>query len=149
MLDTMNPEDPFKGSYTPSGKSPKSKKRTVSPGKKTSKSDNFSENNTEETPKSKRKSRKKKHRKEEIAEPTRESYANKGYTGEESGDSLRSNGTYTLNGAQRKDVQSSIANLAGPVLIKSPRKVKSCTTLPTKQEEMDNVSVSLINLLLL
>lgn len=137
MLESMNPEDPFKGNYEPSGKSPRTKRAAGL--KKSSKKENLIDNEDEERSRSKRKSRKKKHKK---TESTADSHTNKAFTADSDRESTRSNGTYTLNDSQAKDVRTSITNMAAPVLKKSPTKVKSLTVInvTNKQEEMDNVS---------
>lgn len=157
MLTSINPEDPFKGDYQPSGKTPREKSKIPKPSKKRDQSGERRENffDEERTEKHyKKKSRKHKKKKtEEIQKSAGESIAhtNDAYLrtptklrpNESDKESVKSNGTYTLGNEKTKDIQSSIANMAAPVLKKSPHKVKSVTCSAKdncRDSELDSVS---------
>lgn len=139
MLGEMDAEDPFKGEYKPSGKSPKlGDQRKLASQHKRHQDEDVDEEL--ERSRSKKKARKKKKKKDEEASATAESYTNKAFKSEVDRESVKSNGTYTLNEQQKTDVRSSITNLAAAVLKKKPTKVKSIANIVSKREEMDNVS---------
>ena len=156
MISEMNPEDPFKGDYTPSGKSknpgsmpkPKRKKKGKTVDEDAIPLDSVS---------SRKKSKKKKRDKgmesaESTGTYTVEGHVNAGFddkpktapkgkteSGEQDRASVTSNGTYTL-GESKTSTQ--LALISKPLLKRSPKKVKSMTQehQPSKSDQIDQVS---------
>ncbi|WAQ96697.1 TMP2L-like protein [Mya arenaria] len=158
ILQQMSTEDPFKGNYQPSGKSPvMERSRAPQPRQRetVSRKENLNKEN-DDIDRFKKKNGKKRRRKKEDDSGERlvnggyESRTNKAYTGD--GDSLKSNDTFTVQGERRsradswaKEIRSSVTNLAGPILKKMPSKIKSVSesnkgrdNMYSKQEQMDN-----------
>ncbi|XP_053387178.1 transient receptor potential cation channel subfamily M member 2-like isoform X2 [Mercenaria mercenaria] len=156
MLTSMNSDDPFKGQYEPSGKTPREKSKISKPPKKRDQSDERREHffDGEQSEKHhKKKSRKRKKKKgDELQNDTTEShsYTNSAYTrspsklrpNESDHESVKSNGTYTLGNEKTKDIRSSITNMTATVLKKSPHKVMSsvCPSVVkhNRDKELDN-----------
>ncbi|XP_060552910.1 transient receptor potential cation channel subfamily M member 2-like isoform X4 [Ruditapes philippinarum] len=157
MLGSMNTDDPFQGSYQPSGKTPREKSKIPRPPKSDERKENFfDEENLEKHYKKKSKKRKKK-KDNELTNDTQGSYSytNTAYQRspvnlrphESDHESVKSNGTYTLNNEKTKDIRSSITNMAGPILKKSPHKVMSMSTCHSDiqnctDKELDNIQLA-------
>ncbi|XP_052778337.1 transient receptor potential cation channel subfamily M member 2-like isoform X2 [Mya arenaria] len=162
ILQQMSTEDPFKGNYQPSGKSPvMERSRAPQPRQRetVSRKENLNKEN-DDIDRFKKKNGKKRRRKKEDDSGERlvnggyESRTNKAYTGD--GDSLKSNDTFTVQGERRsradswaKEIRSSVTNLAGPILKKMPSKIKSVSesnkgrdNMYSKQEQMDNQALT-------
>jgi len=146
MLATMNPEDPFKGDYKPSGKSPKLERSKIPKPKRRDRSE---EMDAEERHQRKSEKRKRKKKKDTAAGSSAQNgHTNKGYSKDADYDST---GTFTLEPTDRNrsnsfvdDVRNSVMNLAGP-LLKKVNKVKNVSEKSSaddefnKQEEVDQV----------
>ena len=156
MITEMNPDDPFKGDYTPSGKTknpsplpkPKRKKKVKTGDEDAIPLDSVS---------SRRKSKKKKREKgmewaESTGTYTVEAHVNTAFEGtpktapkrkteatEQERASITSNGTYTL-GESKTSTQLTV--LTKPLLKRSPKKVKSMTQEQhtSKSDQIDQVS---------
>lgn len=137
MLSSMNPEDPFKGQYAPSGKTPRERSKIPKPQRHTV-SDETKENVFEvDTEGRYRKKKNKKHKRRKLEETRKETshaHVNGANVGtplnpkhrESDKESMKSNGTYTVKDNKLSaGVRSSVTNLMAPVLKKSPRKVVS------------------------
>ena len=159
MLDAMKTDDPFQGSYQPSGKIPREKSKISKPSKirnlSNERGENYFNEDISEKHFKKKSKKHKKRREAELKNNIQESYcyANTAYQrspvnlrpNESDPESVKSNGTYTLNNEKTKDIRSSITNMAAPVLKKSPHKVMSMSSCVVDikdctDKELDNVS---------
>ena len=158
MISEMNPEDPFKGQYTPSGKLPKERTTLPKPKRKSKKVRSAEDDAIplDSTTSKKKSKRKKRQKGEESAESTGtftvEAHVNAGYEATPSGQqldtkqtefdqaSVKSNGTYTLGDSK---TSAGLKALSKPFTRKSPKKVKSMTQElkhSSKNDEIDTVS---------
>ena len=172
MITSMDPDDPFKGHYLPSGKVPQGRNTLPKPKRKSKKARSGDEETIPlDSVNSKKKSKKKKKQKgEESAESTGtftvESHVNAGYhvspsrlkadagkQVEPDRASVKSTGTYTLGDSKSQlELSGNLAAIKPPVLKRQPMKVKSMTQdqqdHSSKRDEMDTVSkVFMVNVL--
>lgn len=153
MISEMNPDDPFKGEYNPSGKIPKTPSPLPKPKRKKKNKAGDEETIPLDSVSSRKKSKKKKREKglesaESTGTYTVEAHVNAAFEGtptvlkpkteqtEQDRASVKSNGTYTL-GESKTSTQLSV--ISKPLLKRSPQKVKSMTQEQhkSKSDEMD------------
>ena len=156
MISEMNPDDPFKGEYNPSGKIPKTPSPLPKPKRKKKNKAGDEETIPLDSVSSRKKSKKKKREKglesaESTGTYTVEAHVNAAFEGtptvpkpkteqtEQDRASVKSNGTYTL-GESKTSTQLSV--ISKPLLKRSPQKVKSMTQEQhkSKSDEMDQVN---------
>ena len=164
MITAINPEDPFKGTYLPSGKAAQGRNTLPKPKRKSRKPKSGDEepiplDSVATTKKSKKK---RKHKGEESAESTGtftvESHVNAGYlttptdpqgkSGQQTEPdraSVKSTGTYTLGDSKTQlELSGGLAAITKPPLRRLPAKVMSMTQDQlhhcSKRDEMDIVS---------
>ena len=163
LLETMNPDDPFKGDYAPSGKTPRDKCKKPPRKERKSKKDRSPSIDREvtsdyvplENVSPKKRKKKRKSQVDDSKESTTsafspQAHSNRGFevsttSGklekpvEPDKDSLKSNGTYTL----KDKIRASLTNLAAPILKKKPNIVQSMDLdrYPGSHEELDQVSI--------